>query len=305
MPLNVDKQLPSLPGDLSIDPASSPTLLAPPATGGRVNMARPRPTLNFEKPLSSEELAHLRDHWNEAASARRIRFQRHPVDHDRLRSAPLPTSEAENVSGSISRENDPSTPTPRKRWGIFTRLTVDAQKIDEQAPKNPKHVRFQNVLNTGNVSPAVHPMPREAAASTPTVRKPTGTPVTRLDQTAQELGIDLNDGGIYLTLDPEWRSSSGEVVLTFLSPIPDVTTKASSTSKRIRSKKFSNIAKAARSTPNLNAAAKADKQRVSPSVHHIPREATASASAIKQPANTPVNQLYEAVQELEIDLNDG
>jgi len=36
--------------------------------------------------------------------------------------------------------------------------------------------------------------------------------------TQEELMTD--DGGIYLTIDSDWRSSRGEAMLTFLSPIP-------------------------------------------------------------------------------------
>jgi hypothetical protein len=67
----------------------------------------------------------------------------------------------------------------------------------------------------------VPPIPRDATL-TPAIKRPTDTPANRSGEVApQELEIDLNDGGIYLTLDPEWRSSRGDVFLTFLSPIPD------------------------------------------------------------------------------------
>ncbi|KAG1750087.1 hypothetical protein EDB19DRAFT_1629184, partial [Suillus lakei] len=65
--------------------------------------------------------------------------------------------------------------------------------------------------------------PCDATASTPIPTQPTDASVDQLDEASQELGIDVNDGGIYLTFDPDWRSSRGEAVLTFLSPIPDET----------------------------------------------------------------------------------
>jgi hypothetical protein len=65
MPLNVEKDLPSLPEDAE---SGSRMLLPPPFTGGLANATRSRLTLDLEKPLSPEELALLR-HWNEATSA--------------------------------------------------------------------------------------------------------------------------------------------------------------------------------------------------------------------------------------------
>jgi hypothetical protein len=65
MPLNAEKDIPSLPGDAE---SGSRMLVPPPFTGGLANVARSRLTLDLEKPLSPEELALLRD-WNEATSA--------------------------------------------------------------------------------------------------------------------------------------------------------------------------------------------------------------------------------------------
>lgn len=66
MLLNVDKDLPSLPGYAEI--GRQMRLQVPPSTGGMVNATRSRPTLNLDKRLSPEELILLRDRWNEATS---------------------------------------------------------------------------------------------------------------------------------------------------------------------------------------------------------------------------------------------
>ncbi|OAX39514.1 hypothetical protein K503DRAFT_865372 [Rhizopogon vinicolor AM-OR11-026] len=247
MPLNAEKDLPSLPGD------GRQMHRALPSTGGVVHATRSRPTLNLEKPLSPEELALLHDRWNEATSARHIRFERQPLQHGRLRSAPPPPSEAENIPVSASRGNDQtSTPTPQRQWGIFTRkkLVADASKSDEQVPSSSKPIRSKKFLSRAkaarstpdlnasakadaqHVSPAVPPIPREAPspapakqpakAPAPATKQPEKPPTNQGGEApAPELEINLNDGGIYLTFDPDWRTSCGDVVLTFLSPIPD------------------------------------------------------------------------------------
>lgn len=115
---------------------------------------------------------------------------------------------------------------------------ADASKLNAQAPKSSKSVRSVRFLekakaarSTPNLNAVakvsvqeaspVPPIPRDATL-TPAIKRPTDTPANQSGEVApQELEIDLNDGGIYLTLDPEWRSSRGDVFLTFLSPIPD------------------------------------------------------------------------------------
>ncbi|KAG0694692.1 hypothetical protein DFH29DRAFT_959082 [Suillus ampliporus] len=213
MLLNVDKELPTLPRDLITDRGSNPALLAPPSTGGRVNMARLQPMLDLDKSLSTEDLALLCNHWNEATSARCIRFQRQRVHNDHLHSAPLPTSEGEDI---FSHANDCSMPICRKRWGIFTRKqTADAQKSEDHALKTSKHVCFLNTAKVARsmpnlnaaakagaqrASPPIHATLHEATASPPAIKQATNIYVGQLNEALQEL-----------------------VVLTFLSPIPDET----------------------------------------------------------------------------------
>ncbi|KAG2140152.1 hypothetical protein DEU56DRAFT_911854 [Suillus clintonianus] len=242
MSLKVDKELHSLPRVLSTAPGARPTPLAPSSTGDRVDMESPIPTLVLEKFPSFTELA-LISAWHDATAARHVRFQRQPVPRGHLRSAPPPTSEAENVSVSTSGEKyNASMSVPRKRRGLFARKQpVDSQKLEEKEPNISMPIRSHDFLNrakaarsTPNLNAAakagaqkasfsVHPIPHEATASTPMLTQPTNAPVNQLDEVSQALGIDVNDGGIYLTFDPDWRSSSGEAVLTFLSPIPDET----------------------------------------------------------------------------------
>ncbi|KAG2037740.1 hypothetical protein BDR03DRAFT_372282 [Suillus americanus] len=238
MPLNVDKELPSLPRGLSTPTGSRSTSLAPPSTGGRVNMGPPHPTLVLEKFPSFAELA-LISSWHDATEARQVRFQRTPAPDDCRRSFPPPMSKAEVLALSPSRANDNAT--PQKRWGLFTReQSVDAQNLEEKEPRISRPTRFQKFLdvtkaagstpnlnsaaNAGaqNISRSVRFAPCEATASTSAPTNSTDAPVDELDEASQALGIDVNDGGIYLTFDPG-RSSCGEAVLTFLSPIPDGT----------------------------------------------------------------------------------
>ncbi|KAG1821108.1 uncharacterized protein BJ212DRAFT_980745 [Suillus subaureus] len=148
-------------------------------------------------------------------------------------------SEAEVFALSTSRANDNAA--PQKRWGPFTReQPVDAQKLEEKEPKTPRPTRSQKFLdlvkagsmpnlnlaaNVGakKISRSVRFAPCEATASTSAPTHSTDAPVDELDEASQALGIDVNDGGIYLTFDSDLRSSRGEAVLTFLSPIPDGT----------------------------------------------------------------------------------
>ena len=111
---------------------------------------------------------------------------------------------------------------------------ADASKLDEQAPKRAKPARlgFLNrakaARSTPNLkevakasaqeAPPVPPIPHGATLTPPTTQPP-ATPTD--EEASEELEIDFNDGCIYLTLDPEWRSSQGDVFLKFLSPIPD------------------------------------------------------------------------------------
>jgi hypothetical protein len=120
---------------------------------------------------------------------------------------------------------------------------VDAQKLEEKEPKTSRPTRSHKfsesdtgkaARSTSNlnlaanararkISRSVRFAPCEATASTFAPMHSTDAPVDELDETSQALGIDVNDGGIYLTFDPDCRSSRGEAVLTFLSPIPDGT----------------------------------------------------------------------------------
>lgn len=133
---------------------------------------------------------------------------------------------------------------------------IDAQKLEDKADIG-KAARSTPNLNAATKAGAqmnsrsVRFAPREAIASTPASKRPiyasldqlaststrshpTDAPVDELGEASQALGIDVNDGNIYLTLDPDYRSSRGEAILTFLSPISDeisnLTLKASSPS---------------------------------------------------------------------------
>lgn len=215
-----------------------------------------RPALVLENFPSFAELA-LISSWNDATAARQVRFQRNSALDDRLRSFPPPMSEAEIAALITSRANDNAT--PQKRWGLFTRKQpVDAQRLEEREPKTSIPNRSQKFLDIGkaarpttNLNEAVNAgaqkisrsarfAPCEATASTTAPKRytyapvdqlafasapthPIDAPVDEIDEVSQALGIDMSDGGIYLTIDPDFRSSRGEAVLTFLSPIPHET----------------------------------------------------------------------------------
>jgi hypothetical protein len=135
---------------------------------------------------------------------------------------------------------------------------VDAQRLEEREPKTSIPNRSQKFLDIGkaarpttNLNEAVNAgaqkisrsarfAPCEATASTTAPKRytyapvdqfafasapthPIDAPVDEIDEVSQALGIDMSDGGIYLTFDPDFRSSRGEAVLTFLSPIPHET----------------------------------------------------------------------------------
>lgn len=245
----MDKQLPFLPRDLRTPTGGRSTTLAPLSTGGRVNMEHPYPTLVLEKFPSMSELA-LISSWHDATAARQVRFQRKPTPDDYLRSFPSPMSEVEALALSTSRANNDTT-----RWEPLTReQPVYDPKLEEKEPKKLRSSRSQNILDIGeegvrptpNWNSAANPgvqkisrpvrfAPWEATASTTPPTRPTYTfnqlasapthstdlPIDDLDEASEALGTDMNDGGIYLTFHPDCRSSRGEGVLTFLSPIPD------------------------------------------------------------------------------------
>jgi len=126
---------------------------------------------------------------------------------------------------------------------------ADASEPKEQPPKSAKSIpsakflsRAKAARSTPNLNAAakadaqeaplvVPPIPCKATAptpiikqstATPTIKQATNTPVNQSGEAAsQEPEIDFNDGGIYLTFDPDGRTSCGDAVLTFLSPIPD------------------------------------------------------------------------------------
>lgn len=124
---------------------------------------------------------------------------------------------------------------------------VDIGKAARSTPNLNAAIKAGAQMNSRSVRFA----PREAIASTPASKRPiyasldqlaststrshpTDAPVDELGEASQALGIDVNDGNIYFTLDPDYRSSRGEAILTFLSPISDeisnLTLKASSPS---------------------------------------------------------------------------
>ncbi|KAG2349006.1 hypothetical protein BDR05DRAFT_956376 [Suillus weaverae] len=92
------------------------------------------------------------------------------------------------------------------------------------AQKTSRSVRFAPCEAIASTIAPTRPTysPVNQLASTSVHTHPTHAPIDELDEASQALGIDVNDGGIYLTFDPG-RSSCGEAVLTFLSPIPDET----------------------------------------------------------------------------------
>ncbi|KAG1835282.1 hypothetical protein EV424DRAFT_362373 [Suillus variegatus] len=77
------------------------------------------------------------------------------------------------------------------------------------------------------------------------------------------------------------------------------------TSKPTRSQNFSDIGKAARTTPNLNATANAGTRKISRSVRLAPCETTGSPSTPTNSTNAPVDALDGALHTLGIDANDG
>lgn len=250
MSLNVDKELPPLPRELNTPTGPKSTPLAPSSTGGLVNIEHTHPTLVLEKFPSPAELS-LISSWHDATETRQVRFLRKPAPDVHLRSFPPPMSEGEILALSTSCANNT---TPQQRRESFTRKRpADAQKLEERETKKPRPTRPQKFLDIGNaarstpnlnadtkagppmISRSLRFAPYEAIASTPTSTRPTYTPlnqlastsapmdalVDELDDASQALGIDMNDGNIYLTFDPDCRSSCGEAVLTFLSPIPN------------------------------------------------------------------------------------
>jgi hypothetical protein len=121
---------------------------------------------------------------------------------------------------------------------MYRKQSVDAQKLEEREPKTSRPTRYQKFLDIGKaarstpnlkaaikagpqmISRSVRFAPCEGIAST---SAPTDVPADELDEASQALGIDINDGNIYLTFDLDCRSSRGEAILTFLSPIPNET----------------------------------------------------------------------------------
>jgi len=68
----------------------------------------------------------------------------------------------------------------------------------------------------------VPPVLREASIHAPVPKKSANSPANQSSGAEPEaLPIDPNDGGIYLTFDPDRKTSCGDVFMTFLSPIPD------------------------------------------------------------------------------------
>ncbi|KAG2756962.1 hypothetical protein P692DRAFT_20860400 [Suillus brevipes Sb2] len=250
MYLNVDKELPPLPGRVSSPAGARPIPLAPSFDGGRIDMESPHQTLVLEKFPSPAELAIISS-WHDATIERRVRFQRNPAPDGYLRSFPPPVSKGDILAHSTSCGNDA---TPQRERGLFTRKQpVDSQKLEDRVSRPTRSQKFLDIgkaarstpnLNAATkagahmISRSVRFAPCEAIASTPAPKRPiyaplnqlaststrshpTDAPVDELDEASQALGIDVNDGNIYLTLDPDCRSSRGEAVLTFLSPIPN------------------------------------------------------------------------------------
>lgn len=87
--------------------------------------------------------------------------------------------------------------------------------------RSQKFAPYEATAFTTPTRPAYAPVNQLTFTSAPT--HSIDAPGDEFDETSQALGIDMNDGGIYLTFDPDCRSSRGEAVLTFLSPIPDET----------------------------------------------------------------------------------
>ncbi|KAG1857983.1 hypothetical protein C8R48DRAFT_775436 [Suillus tomentosus] len=230
--VNANKELPLLSEEFGA--RSMP--LTPLSTHGRVNMEPSHPTLVLEKFPSFAELA-LISSWNDATTARQVRFQRKPAPDDCRRSFPPPISEAENIASCTSHAN--GNVTPRTQGLSIKKQLVDAQNLQEKEPKTSKPTRSQNFFDIGKaarttpnpnatanagtrkISRSVRFAPCETIASPSTPTNSTDAPVDALDGALHALGIDVNDGNIYFTFDPDCISSRGEAVLTFLSPISD------------------------------------------------------------------------------------
>ncbi|KAG2060882.1 hypothetical protein BDR06DRAFT_1016848 [Suillus hirtellus] len=229
MSLNANKELPSS----SEEFCARSTPLPPSSAGGQVNMDSPHPTLVLEKFPSFAELA-LISSWHDATTARQVRFQRKPAPDYCRRSFPPPMSEAKNIVSCASHAN--YNVTPQTQGLSIEKQLVDTQNLQEKELKTSRSTPSQIFFGIGkaarttpNLNATANVGTRkisrsvrfETTVSPSTPTNSTNVPVDALDGALHTLEIDVNDGNIYFTFDPDCISSRGEAALTFLSPIPD------------------------------------------------------------------------------------
>ncbi|KAL4072614.1 hypothetical protein V8B97DRAFT_1957249 [Scleroderma yunnanense] len=127
-------------------------------------------------------------------------------DRDKLVSFPI----------NLMNSNTPTSPSVQKTANTLQSFRSKAQhnllKRLKNATSTPEIGGRANVTTKTEVAtaPPVPTLPKEVA--------PDMSVEKNRALTQEELMID--DGGIYLTIDSDWRNSRGEAVLTFLSPIP-------------------------------------------------------------------------------------
>ncbi|KAH7884487.1 hypothetical protein F5I97DRAFT_1830946 [Phlebopus sp. FC_14] len=232
MPLNCDKALPELPTQRTgADNASGPRSTFESASDTNKTL----PIINIENKISAEEMDRLHDLWNETSAAAPPAEATSPLSNPRA-------GYCKRANQCFFRPHDDSSVN---EW-LSTTLRLLQHKADAKATNALQSIRSkaqQRLMNklkyakstpnlSGKDTAAVKAEARIAPNPSKLTLPPKLAPVIRDEASKgepapkpeassplEELDVNVSDGGIYLTFDPEWRTSSGDVLLTFITPI--------------------------------------------------------------------------------------
>ncbi|KAG6332176.1 hypothetical protein ID866_6915 [Astraeus odoratus] len=225
MPSNRNKALPALPSGIETS-ASEGAPFPHPFSRSTAHVSKSLPTVRAEEVLSKAEMENLRDCWNADVYRKRqlgqhMKFSPPPITlPDAVENIPPSGLSAPVSASSISRSqklrgffrgrNLPTSPTSQK-------IPSALQCLKHRAEQNLRK-RLKNAISTPDLKDRVKATTQAEARDVPPV-PPLTTAMQQATAMAHE-DLVADDAGIYLTIESDWRNSRGEMMLTFLSPIP-------------------------------------------------------------------------------------
>ncbi|KAI6042921.1 hypothetical protein EDC04DRAFT_3138778 [Pisolithus marmoratus] len=237
MPSDRNKALPAIP--LSTGPRVCGRPIVPQfhSAGSAPKVSKALPAIKVEETLSQEEVDNLRDHWNVSVKETRVYRKRQLGQHMQFPVSPVfipDTADSIPTTPLSASSQAPSTSRSHKLWDFLkgrsmpmsqpsTKSVNVLESFRCKAQQNLRR-KLKSTISTPDMRSKARRVGNPEVGAMPSI--PSLIPHTSPTRTAEvaevlaqeELVTDKK--GIYLTLDPSWRISHGQAMLSFLSPIP-------------------------------------------------------------------------------------